>query len=506
MILPSELLALIEQGETHTVEFKKSTADITKDTYETVCSFSNRDGGHIFLGVKDNGTIIGIQPDCVDQMKKDFVTTINNGNKMYPPLYLIPIEYEWEAKTILYIRVPVSSNVCRCSGRIYDRNHEADIDITNNEGLVYQLYARKQDTYYVNKVFPVFSVTDLRHDLIERAREMTKVRIDMHPWLNMTDEEMLRSAGLILTDITSGKEGITLASILLFGTDNMILSVLSHHKTDAIFRVYNTDRYDDRDVIITNLLDSYDRLMGFGKRHLNDLFAMDGIISVSARDKILREIISNLLAHRDFSNAYVAKLVIEKERIFTENSNRSHGYGNLDLATFEPFPKNPSISKVFREIGLADELGSGMRNTYKYTQLYSNAEPEFKEGDIFRIIVPLSEAATSTVGPIENSNIQASTEVTTQVSTEVTTQVSTEVTTQVNPEITAQIKLSSEKLAELLVYCSTPKSRKELQTFCGIKTAEYFRKNIINPMIKNKMIRPTIPDKPNSRNQKYVKI
>ena len=54
MILPSELLALIEQGETLTVEFKKSTADITKDTYETVCSFSNRDGGHIFLGVKIN--------------------------------------------------------------------------------------------------------------------------------------------------------------------------------------------------------------------------------------------------------------------------------------------------------------------------------------------------------------------------------------------------------------------------------------------------------------------
>ncbi len=307
---------------------------------------------------------------------------------MYPPLYLIPLEYEWDGKIILYTHVPVSSNVCRCRGRIYDRNHESDIDITNNEGLVYQLYARKQDTYYVNKVLPVFSVSDLRHDLLNRAREMTKVRKDAHPWRNMTDEEMLRSAGLLLTDTTSGKEGITLASILLFGTDNMILSALAHHKTDAIFRVYNTDRYDDRDVIITNLLDSYDRLIDFGKRHLNDLFTMDGIISISARDKILREIISNLLAHRDFSNAYVAKLVIEKDCIFTENSNRSHGYGSLDLATFEPFPKNPAISKVFREIGLADELGSGMRNTYKYTKLYSNAEPEFKEGDVFRIIVP----------------------------------------------------------------------------------------------------------------------
>lgn len=417
---------------------------------------------------------------------------------MYPPLYLIPLEYEWDGKIILYIHVPVSSNVCRCRGRIYDRNHESDIDITNNEGLVYQLYARKQDTYYVNKVLPVFSVSDLRHDLLNRAREMTKVRKDAHPWRNMTDEEMLRSAGLLLTDTTSGKEGITLASILLFGTDNMILSALAHHKTDAIFRVYNTDRYDDRDVIITNLLDSYDRLIDFGKRHLNDLFTMDGIISISARDKILREIISNLLAHSDFSNAYVAKLVIEKDCIFTENSNRSHGYGSLDLATFEPFPKNPAISKVFHEIGLADELGSGMRNTYKYTKLYSNAEPEFKEGDVFRIIVPLNEAATASVGPLKDLSAIS----TTQVGTQVTTQVGTQVTTQV----IAKIGLPVEKLEELLEFCSSPKSQKEMQEFCGIKTREYFRKHILKPMIENKMIRQTIPDKPKSRNQKYFKI
>lgn len=65
------------------------------------------------------------------------------------------------------------------------------------------------------------------------------------------------------------------------------------------------DRYDDRDVVITNLIESYDRLMEFGKKHLNDIFTMDGIQRVSARDKILREIISNLLMHRDFSSGYV---------------------------------------------------------------------------------------------------------------------------------------------------------------------------------------------------------
>jgi len=78
---------------------------------------------------------------------------------------------------------------------------------------------------------------------------------------------------------------------------------------------------DDRDVIITNLLDSYDRLMKFGQKHLSDPFILDGIQSVSARDAILREIFSNILAHRDYSSGLTAKFVIEKNRMYTENAN-----------------------------------------------------------------------------------------------------------------------------------------------------------------------------------------
>lgn len=171
-------------------------------------------------------------------------------------------------------------------------------------------------------------------------------------------------------------------------------------------------------------------------------------------------------------------MVIEKERIFTENSNRAHGFGNLNLATFEPFPKHPAISKVFREIGFADELGSGMRNTYKYTRLYSGTEPQFVEGDIFRTIIPLSEAATATVGPTSVPSTGATTEV----------------------------KLESMKLMELLNFCTVPRTRKEMQDFCGIKTEKYFREKIIKPMLMEELIRCTIPDKPNSWNQKYIKV
>lgn len=214
----------------------------------------------------------------------------------------------------------------------------------------------------------------------------------------MDNEELLRSANLILVDPDTKREGITLAAVLLFGKENTIMSVLPQHKPDAIFRVENKDRYDDRDVITTNLIDSYERLILFGQKHLNDLFVLDGIVNVNARDRILREIISNTLAHRDYSSGFPSKMIIDDEKIVIENSNLSHGIGPLDLQKFEPFPKNPSISKVFREIGLADELGSGMRNTYKYTQLYSKEQPLFEEGNTFKTIIPLKKIATKRVG------------------------------------------------------------------------------------------------------------
>lgn len=237
-----------------------------------------------------------------------------------------------------------------------------------------------------------------------------------HPWENMDDEELLRSSNLVLTD-EEGNTGITLAAILLFGTDNMIASACAQHKTDCIYRVYNLDRYDDRDVIDpTNLFDSYDRMFDFGQKHLNDEFVLDGIVSVSARDAILREIISDTLSHRDYSSHYIARMVISKDAIIVENGNRAHGMGMLNIKTFQPFPKNPPISKIFREVGYADELGSGMRNCYKYTKLYSGAEPEFIEGDIFKIIIPLSTGAMTKVGP---GSGQAGTQVVRKLGTQV---------------------------------------------------------------------------------------
>ena len=117
--------------------------------------------------------------------------------------------------------------------------------------------------------------------------------------------------------------------------------------------------------------------MQFIAKHLNDKFYLEGDQRVSLRDKIFREAISNLLIHREFSNPFPAKLVIEKERVYIENANKPHGNGIIDSEDFSPYPKNPKIAKFFKEIGWVDELGSGVRNIYKYNKIYSGVEPEF---------------------------------------------------------------------------------------------------------------------------------
>ena len=46
---------ILKVGETIAVEFKRCGNKVESDVYETVCSFLNRFGGDLFLGVLDMG-------------------------------------------------------------------------------------------------------------------------------------------------------------------------------------------------------------------------------------------------------------------------------------------------------------------------------------------------------------------------------------------------------------------------------------------------------------------
>lgn len=464
------LKKIISSGESITVEFKESKKKLNKDVYDSVCAFLNRHGGHLFLGVKDNGDIAGVDKDAVEQLKKDFVTSLNNPQTLNPAFYLAVEDVEIDGKTILYINVPESSQVHRCKGKIFDRNEDGDFDITNNTNLVSGLYMRKQATYTENRIFPYADMEELEDELFTRVRKTVGNLKSGHPWVSMDNIELLKSAGMYFKDQSTGEQGITLAGILIFGSELMIQTALPHYRTDAILRRENLDRYDDRDDIRVNLLRSYERLMQFIAKHLNDKFYLEGDQRVSLRDKIFREAISNLLIHREFSNPFPAKLVVEKDRVFIENGNKPHGNGMIDPEDFSPYPKNPKIAKFFKEIGWVDELGSGVRNIYKYNKIYSGADPEFIEGDVFKTIIPLVAPA---------------------------------ITPAATPAATPAEVDSDERTRDILEYCKKPRSRQEIQDFIGIKSARDFRKRVLNPLVKGGLLKRTIPESPTSPNQKY---
>ena len=171
-----EIEKLIKDGEKINIEFKESKSALTRDVFDTVCAFNNRNGGHILLGVKDNKEIIGVEVNKVNEIIKNFITSINNPQKIYPPLYLIPEPIEINNKIVIYIRIPEGYQVCRHNGKILDRSYEGDINITDNSELVYKMYARKQNTYFVNKVYPNINLDFLDTNIIQRAKEMARVR------------------------------------------------------------------------------------------------------------------------------------------------------------------------------------------------------------------------------------------------------------------------------------------------------------------------------------------
>ena len=205
-MLERRLRTLIKEGEGLRVEFKTCRKALNRDVYETVCAFLNRYGGEILLGVDDNGGVTGIDPGAIDQIKKDFVTAVNNPQKIMPSVYLSMEQVNIEGKQIVYIFVPQSSQVHTCNGKVFDRNHDADLDITGKSSMISNLYINKQTTYTESKVYPYCEMTDLRPDLIEMARRQASFQKTNHPWKNMDDMALLRSAKVFLKDYQTGKE------------------------------------------------------------------------------------------------------------------------------------------------------------------------------------------------------------------------------------------------------------------------------------------------------------
>jgi ATP-dependent DNA helicase RecG len=147
---------------------------------------------------------------------------------------------------------------------------------------------------------------------------------------------------------------------------------------------------------------------------------------------------------------------------------RTHGL--LTSQTVVPFQKNPHLSRFFLQLGWVEEVGSGMANVEKWLPLYNaKGRVEFLEDDTFttRVWLPVEEAGT--------------------------------------PQATPQATEQAERQNRILEYCVVARSREEMMAFLGLSHREHFRSVILQPLLEQGLLAPTIPDKPNSPKQRYVR-
>ena len=124
-----------------------------------------------------------------------------------------------------------------------------------------------------------------------------------------------------------------------------------------------------------------------------------------------------------------------------------------------------------------------MRNTYTYTKLYSGEMPEFIEGNVFKTMIPLTDISVGKVGPSQ-SNL---------------------VTDQVNRNIDG-IEKKQDVSQHILDFCQVERSKKEICEYMGYRNRTFFTRKYLFPLIQEGKLQMTKPDKPNSRNQKYIAV
>jgi ATP-dependent DNA helicase RecG len=381
---------ILQQGEGISIEFKRAKDKLPETLFDTVCAFLNRNGGTVLLGVLDNGIVEGVDPGAAKQMLKDIANLSNNPQKLTPSFLFDVSTVEYEGKTVIHLFVPASSQVHSCGNKIFDRSADGDFELKTTEQIK-NCYIRKNNTYTENTIFPYLYETDFVPGIVERVRRMIKNNRPDHPWNELSDADFFRQAGLYRRDLATNIEGFTMATLLLFGKDEVIMSAVPHYKIDCLLRRQNMERYDDRENIRCNLVESYDKIMAFVAKHLPDKFYMEGDLRISLREHLFREIVANLLIHREYTNAFPSTFIIYSNKVEAKNANRPHLYGRLTLNNFEPFPKNPHIAQIFTQIGRSEELGTGLRKVYKYSKAYSdNDHIIFNEEDIFVQEIPLN--------------------------------------------------------------------------------------------------------------------
>lgn len=373
-INPVDIISKLSWGESEDLEFKSARGGLPKSLWETYSAMANAQGGVILLGVKDDGTVVGIEN--IAKIKKDFWDTINNRSKVSINLLSNSDiqEVDHPQGNFLAIHVPQATRrkqpvyigMNPLTGT-YRRNAEGDYHCSEHE--VKRMLMDQSEEATDSKILENFSLEDLDLATLHQYRQRLASRQPTHPWLDEDDKNLLKKLGGWRVCRQSGIEGLTLAGLLMFGREETIREGLPQYHVDYREKLSDatqtrwTDRLTLDGAWPGNLYQFYFRVIHKLATDLKLPFQLDNELVRKGETPVheaIREALVNALIHADYHG--VGGVIVEKYINRFEFSNP----GSL-LISFDQLLhggvsecRNKALQKMFTLIGAAEKAGSGV--------------------------------------------------------------------------------------------------------------------------------------------------
>ena len=468
------IIDLLRQAEGKTLEFKRDLSS-PKNLLKTLVAFANTAGGKVIVGMDDNKQPLGLEHPLDEEERLCSLITDSISPRLVPTIEMITVE----DKTLLVVEVFLSGtrphwlNADGPEAGVYVRlgstNRQADRE------LIAELRRSVEGVAFDESSMPGLSIDDL--DMVAMKALFG-------------DQRELRENDLLTLRLLTREQGglvPTKGAVLLFGKER------TRHFPDAWVQC---GRFVGRDkAVIFDHIELYDPLpqaadsiMLFLKKHAMRSADFSGIRRKDVWSiplGILREAVINALVHADYSQRGAPiRVAFFDDRIEIENPGiLLPGMTIEDMKQGVSRIRNHVIARIFRELKLIEQWGSGVRRMFREAEKQGLPEPKIEEiGMRLRFTVPLAEPlAPVEVGMQPRMRVHARTAQGAQ----------------------SMAQSGAQSVSVLVALSDTPLSAAEVMHLLGLESKTGAFKRTIKELLEQGLIEYTMPDKPNSRMQKY---
>jgi ATP-dependent DNA helicase RecG len=468
-----KLRAWVRQGESATLEFKRSTGEL-KEGLQTLCAFLNGSGGTELFGIRPEGTVEG------QSVSDKTIREISQALDRFEPPVNVSVQRMpvGNGKEVLAISAEGASDSVPFTfeGRPYERVGSTTRRMSREryeQLLLERAHARRR---WENQPAVGVTLKDLDREEILRTREMAIQQGRISAGTSRQLEDILDRLGLRQDGV------LTQAAQVLYGTrflpdyPQCMLKMGRFRGTDVTGEIVdNRQEHLHAFAMVREGMAFLERTLPIGARFPKGSIFREDRLAVPR--EALREILLNAVMHRDYSDpgGYVAIAIFDDRVEIRSYGRLPAGITPAMLArTHLSKPRNLLIAEAFHRTGAVEIWGRGTNRVIDACRAHGIPAPTFEEKQGFLVVTFRAETAAVRTAPSRD-----------------------EVTGQVGGQVTGQVA------GQVLEFCRTARKASEIQELLGLRHRETFINNYLRPLLESGWIERTIPDKPRSRLQRY---